>query len=157
MKNEDFQKLVKNDKHQVFIFTCPCSIPVSFAPHFWFVLNKKGELSRWEVKHLNWEHKTRWGHLYRDIMPPTKGLELFPSVQIWYWGSKIIGSIEGDENSIAKQMVDFIENSKNTYAYNYIYSFIGPNSNTYIQWILNHFPEFGVKLPWNAFGKGYKK
>jgi len=32
----------------------------------------------------------------------------------------------------------------------------GPNSNTFIQWVLNHFPNSGLKLPRNAFGKNYR-
>lgn len=34
-----------------------------------------------------------------------------------------------------------------------MYKLTGPNSNTYTQWVLNKFPEWDIKLPWNAFGK----
>ena len=61
--------------------------------------------------------------------------------------------IEGDENSLAAKMAEFIEHSPETYSHSKEYSLVGPNSNTYVQWILNMFPEFPAKLPWNAFGK----
>ncbi len=54
-------------------------------------------------------------------------------------------------------MVECIENSPHNYPYCGHYSYIGPNSNTYVQWVLDAFPESGLKLPWNAFGKGFKR
>lgn len=65
--------------------------------------------------------------------------------------------IEGDEGSLAAKMAEFIERSPETYPFKNQYRFRGPNSNTYAQWILNHFPETGMALSWNAFGKKYKK
>ncbi len=62
--------------------------------------------------------------------------------------------MEGDEKSIISEMVKFIEQSPQIYPHKNIYSFLGPNSNTYVQWVLNNFPELEVRLPWNAFGKG---
>lgn len=32
----------------------------------------------------------------------------------------------------------------------------GPNSNSFIQWILNEYPEIDIKLPWNMIGKDFK-
>ena len=74
--NSPFEGLIKKDKYQVFVFANPAPIPISFARHPWFVLNKKGIISRWEVLHfknevdkdlkhvqLNWP--TMW--LNRDL------------------------------------------------------------------------------------------
>lgn len=33
----------------------------------------------------------------------------------------------------------------------------GPNSNSFIHWIVNQVPDCGLKLPWNAWGKDYSK
>jgi hypothetical protein len=72
-------------------------------------------------------------------------------------GLKLIASLSGDEKSTAKQVVDFIEEMTPFYPYKENYKlFPGPNSNTYIAWILREFPELKIKLPWNAFGKNYK-
>jgi hypothetical protein len=154
MKNSDFQKLIKKDKYQIFLFTCPCSMPISFASHNWFVINKKGEVSRWEVAHKKWEIKDRWGYLCKNLLQPTQGTEVVYTFKRWHYNSKLLGCIEGDENSVAKRAVDFIENSRETYQFKDTYHFIGTNSNTYIQWVLNNFPEIKIKLPLNAFGKG---
>ncbi len=52
-------------------------------------------------------------------------------------------------------MIDFIKTSKTNYPYSKNYSAL-KNSNTYVQWILNHFPETGISLPMNALGKNTK-
>ncbi|MEA2701869.1 MAG: hypothetical protein QOE22_578 [Candidatus Parcubacteria bacterium] len=52
-------------------------------------------------------------------------------------------------------MVKSIEESSTTYPNKDTYSFTGPNSNTYIQWILDQFPEAHMNLPWNSFGKSW--
>lgn len=159
MTPQEFEKIVDKNKYQVFIFTCPGSIPFFFAKHPWFVVNKKGTTSRWEVIHKKSQNKTSWGHLHMNFLPPSKGIWVLPfwNVFEWYWQGKLLGLIEGDENSTAQKMADFIENSPTTYQYCKKYIFTGPNSNTYAQWILGKFPELKIKLPWNAFGKNYKK
>ena len=155
MKN--FQKLIKTDRYQVFLFVCPCNIPFSFAAHPWFVCVKKGKISRWDILFRKSKYKESWGHLYLNYFLPFSGIEIIPFYKRYCWKAKIIGYIEGDEKSSAKKMLNFIENSKNNYPFCDKYFPTGPNSNTYVQNILNHFPEFKFKLPWNAFGKNYRK
>jgi hypothetical protein len=103
-----------------------------------------------------------WGHLSLNFFPLFLGTTFLPVYSKAFYDKgnfkvKLLGFTEGDENSIAKEMVNFIENSSNSYPYCNTYHFIGPNSNTYVQWVLDNFPDFKAKLPWNAFGKNYKK
>jgi hypothetical protein len=93
-----------------------------------------------------------WGHLSENHFPPFSGIEVFPFFEKYFWSGKLLGKIEGED---AKRMASFIKNSPHTYSYNQRYHLTGPNSNTYAQWVLNAFPEFGVELPWNAFGKSF--
>ena len=144
---------LNNEKYQVFLLVCPGSIPFSFASHSWFVVNKQGTISRWEVSFRKIHRKTSWGHLNMDFYPPFQGIEIIPFSSKYFWKSKLLGQIEG---GVAKRMMEFIENSPTTYSVVDKYSLSGPNSNTYAQWVLNHFPEFTVTLPRNAFGKNYK-
>ena len=53
-------------------------------------------------------------------------------------------------------MYDFIENSDKKYKYRNNYFVTGPNCNTYVKWVLNHFPEFNIKLSWRFIGRRYK-
>jgi len=161
MNNSDFKKLLNRNKYQIFLLSCPCSIPLSFASHNWFVINKKGEISRWEVAHKKWNNETRWGYLYKNLHTPNdgkinSGIEIIYGISKWHWRSKLIDYIEGDENSLAQKIVDFIENSKDTYKQKETYNFLGPNSNSYIQWIINNFPESNFKLSKNSIGRNFK-
>ncbi len=154
MKN--YNKLINPKKYQVFLFVCPGNIPFNFASHPWFVLNKKGNISRWEVLFRKKIRKESWGHLYKNFFPPFRGIEIFPFLQKYSWKRKFLGYIEGDKNSSAYKAIKFIEKTKDKYPYNHKYFLTGPNSNTYAQWVLDNFPEFRVKLPCNSFGKNYK-
>ncbi len=158
MTEKDFQTLINNkrDLYQVFLFTCPGALPFSLAMHPWFVCVKKGEVSRWEICFQKSRCKTSWGYLHLNVLPPSQGIEVFSFSQKYFWEGKLIAQTEGDENSMARKMINFIEKSKENYPYCHQYFITGPNSNTYAQWILNNFPDFKIKLPWNAFGKNYK-
>lgn len=137
----------------------PATFPLSFAQHPWFVVSKKGNISRWEIgwKPGRYGEKTYWGHIVFNILPPFVGLRIFLFPQRLYSKGKLLKMIEGDESSVAAKMAAFIERSPDTYPFKEKYSFLSPNSNTYVQWVLDHFPESGMRLSWNAFGKGYKK
>lgn len=154
MRREEFYKLINKEKYQVFILTSPAPFPFSFARHPWFVLSKKGQLSRWEVIHRNINHSARWGQLYMDLFSPLQGIEVVLFLKKYFWKSKLLGQIEGE---VAEKIAKFIESSPTSYSHSYNYHFFGPNSNTYAQWVLNNFPEVKIKLPWNCFGKNYKK
>jgi hypothetical protein len=155
--NKKITDLLNKEKYQVFLCISRGSLPLSFATHPWFVINKKGILSRWEVGHLKGRGEKSWNYLSLNFFPPFSGTTILPFYSKGHFKAKLLGLIEGDENSLAKQMLDFIENSPKTYPYCNTYHFIGPNSNTYIKWVLNKFPQFKAELPWNSFGKNYKK
>ncbi len=148
--NYDFEKIIDKDKFQVFIMCCPAYFPFNFFQHPWVVINKKGELSRWEIRHnLNKENQT---HLYINNQKPFEGINKTIFIKS-YWNAHLLGVIEGE---VALNAINFIEQSKDNYPYLNKYSGFGPNSNTFIQWIINKFPEFHIVLPWQFIGKNYK-
>ena len=158
MTKEEFEKLIDKDKYQVFVFTSPCSLPVNFIRHPWLVVNKKGIVSRWEVGHiLGLPAQKSWGYLYKDFLPPWKGIRLFRYSSHFSNKSRLLSLIEGDKNSEAKRMAELIESSPNIYPYCYKYRLIGPNSNSYVSWMLKQFPELKIELPWNCLGKTVKE
>ena len=155
-KPMDFEKIFNKDLYQVFLYTCPASLPLSFATHSWFVLNRKGKPSRFEVLWKSHTSSVSWGHLHKDFYPPMQGLpKFFFSESIVWKNVKLSGYIEGDTGSLAEVMVNFIEQSPYTYPYCHTYSLTGPNSNTYVSWILKYFPESKLGLKWNSFGKKF--
>lgn len=154
-----FEDLIKKDKYQVFLFICPPRVPLQFATHPWFVVNRKGAVKRWEVGRDLKDDPSYFGYVRSDGMPLFAGLPVISYSLPWSWGPrhiKLLGSVEGDEESLARKLADFIEAAALEYPYRDTYRLIGPNSNTYIQWILDAFPTSGLKLPWNAFGKDFK-
>jgi len=150
LKEEKFEKLIDKEKNQVFIMCCPAYFPFNFFQHPWVVINKKGELSRWEIRHnLNKENQM---HLYINNQPPFEGINKTIFIKS-KWKASLLGFVEGE---VALNAINFIEKSKENYHYLNKYSGGGPNSNTYVQWILNKFPDFNIKLSWRFIGKSYK-
>lgn len=156
MNKKDFTKLIDNTKYQVFLFSSPVPIPLNFSVHTWFVINLKGKISRWEFgKFRGSPHKNGIGVL-KNFFEKTEGMN------ICFWKpeprfkSQLIDFIEGDGDSVANRIAFFIDEHSNSYPLKTEYYMTGPNSNSFMQWILNKFPEAKLKLPLNAIGKGYK-
>ncbi len=145
-----------NHLYQVYFFTCPAHIPFHFAVHPWVVTVHQGKINRWEVIHRKYSNKERFGYVYKNFYTnPIQGIKKH-TLSSQYWDAKIIGSVFGGENSLAEKMFRFIETMSPLYPHQENYTlFPGPNSNTYIAWILKNFPEANIQLPWNAFGKNF--
>ncbi len=146
-----FLKLVDKKTSQVFLFSCKVPFPFNIARHYWFVINKKGKLTRWEVNFLV-NSKMNYGFIWER-----KRYLSLPFNKYWWhakprWKFSIIkGIVKG---KLAEKMIKEIENSFKNYSNKNKYRFYRkPNSNTYVQWILDKFPEAGLKLNWRAFGK----
>lgn len=152
-----FHKLNKKNDYHVFLFSSPAPLPYSFISHTYFVIFDKGKISRWEILFSKNLCKTGWNHLHLNALSPMTGLSMNPfKMTSPYWNSKLIGHISGNVNSTARKIIKLLNRCDKVYPFNNIYFATGPNSNTFTQWILNHFPESSLKLPWNALGKGYK-
>jgi len=168
MDEKEFKKLIDKKKYQVFLFKTRLSPPLAWISHCYFVINKKGRVKRYDV--IYWIGKKQHKYLLLNYVPPWLG---FSNSWKGYLGlvgirhyvklserfeSELIFQLKGAKGSIAEKMVNFIEKTPKSYPFGRRYLTLpGPNSNTFIQWIINHFPESGLKLPWNAFGKGYAK
>jgi len=158
----NFDTLIKPGEFQVFLCASRAVFPASFAIHPWFVVTTpQGELFRFEVMHSDTFGGDQNGFLYKNILKPWRGVRRFLWEEVTTERrnkSVLLGKIEGSADSVAHRMGQFLIESFSTYPQAKQYSvFPGPNSNTYAQWILDQFPEADMKLPWNAFGKGYAR
>ena len=156
MKSNEFEKLIDKNKYQVFLFSSPVPIPLNFAIHTWFVINLKGKIHRWEFGSFRGSPHPNGIGVLKDFLEPTKGMNFY-----WWkanprFDSKLISFIEGNDKSIAKDLALFIEKNSNKYPLKNTYKLLGPNSNSFMSWILEKFPNSKLKLPFNAFGKNYK-
>jgi len=154
-RTDKLRSIVKDDGNQVFLLSCPACLPFSLAVHQWFVVNKSGQLFRWEVGFQKSEINPLGTHLYRDRMEPFDGIEIFPYFLSLRWNAKLVAVWEDDDYSTATKMIDFIESSPTTYPYRSTYFLTGPNSNSYVQWILSNFENINFTLPIRAIGKNY--
>lgn len=145
-----FDNLIDKDKYQVFVFCCPAYFPFNFFRHPWFVINKKGEISRYEIRDTF--NKKNHSYLLINNQPPFEGITKTFFVDK-KWDATLLGSVEGD---IAQKIIMTIEYTPSEYPYCNNYSGVGPNSNTYLRWVLNKFPEFKIHLSWRFIGKDFR-
>lgn len=115
------------------------------AVHYWFVTNDSGKRERWEV----WQEPDvghfSIGHLHRDFMRPDSCVGGGPTRHAHQW--------EGDP---AKRLLAALHESWNEYPYRKRYRALpGPNSNTYVAWILKR-ADVPYRLSWKAIGKNFK-
>lgn len=99
-----------------------------FAWHHWFVVDRAGRRDRWEVWQRRDAGGDSWGHLHRNLMPPERG--------VGWGGSWIAHRWSG---GAANELAQRIEAGPETYPFRGCYWFWpGPNSNTYVQWMLGN-------------------
>ncbi len=147
---EDLKKMIDKEKFQVFIMCCPAYFPFNFFRHPWIVLNRKGEIYRYEIRHsINIVDQT---HFFINNQPPFEGINKTILIKNKR-DAELLKYLEGDT---AQRIIDFVEKTENGYPYIKEYYFNGPNSNTYLSWILKNFPEIDLKLSWRFIGKNYK-
>lgn len=149
----NLENVVDSTKCQVFLFASPLPLPLSFACHPWFLINKQGKLSRWEVWQYSGLRGNSWGHVYRDLWPPFTAMRVLHLISGFVWRPKIIARFEGN---IALKLIEAIERSPETYPFAQYYSLFGPNSNTYAQWVLDQ-AGGDTKLSWRYVGKNFIK
>ncbi|MGI9326773.1 MAG: DUF3750 domain-containing protein [Pseudomonadales bacterium] len=112
-----------------------------FAHHYWVVVQDSQGSERWEV----WQRpncaKVCSGHLHRDLLPPTAGVGGGDSWVLAHW-----------QGELANDLANRARESLFTYPWCQRYRYVpGPNSNTYVQWLLQDL----YRLPWQAFGRHY--
>lgn len=125
------------------IYAAPIPHLGAIAVHTWLVIKSADDahFDRWEV----WQTAAGpHGHLRLNLMPPES--------DVGAGGTFIVAEIIGPD---AEQIVHFIRTQSPTYPCRNRYKLLGPNSNTYPQWILDN-ACWSVKLPRSAIGKNFK-
>ena len=117
------------------------------ADHTWISTKPKGAVSYTVYEVIGWRMAT--GHT--SVLRVEKDI---PD-RLWY-GKKprILFDLFGGK---AEQIIDRIHRAAFQYPYKKKYAMLGPNSNTFIAWILCKVPELNLKLSRRAIGKGYLK
>lgn len=109
------------------------------AWHHWFVVRRPGAEDRWEVWQRADAGGQSWGHLHRNLLPPLQGVGNGESWPLRQWSGEP-----------AERLAQRIEASPQTYPHRSRYAFWpGPNSNSYVQWILGQ----EHRLTWQGWGR----
>lgn len=116
------------------------------AVHYWFVIRENDITERWEIWQKQKLVSSSWGHLHKNLMNPHNGVGNGDS-----WCEKIWQQKE------AENLIYMIRKTPLIYPYNYRYFYYpGPNSNTYVQWVLDK-AEISHDLSPQGLGKKYHK
>jgi hypothetical protein len=114
------------------------------ADHYWFVIFKADKIDRWEVWQQINAGEVSWGHIHKNLMHYEAGVGNGASRLEHEWHD-----IE------ATRLIESIERTPKLYPFQKIYHYWpGPNSNTYIQRILNA-AKLDYMLGPTAIGKDY--
>ena len=145
------------------LYTCPVPFPFTFAVHTFIVFEYGNEVVRYDVNPVPYAatQSEVLGHIKKNMLPPEVGFRLFGRFSFSFvprYKVTLLGKINGDSNSGAGKLYAFMSSGGlATYPHTHTYRMIlGPNSNTFIQWVLDQIPQSGLHLPWNAWGKGFK-
>jgi len=111
------------------------------AHHHWLVVGQGEKRDRWEV----WQRRDvggeSWGYLHLNLLPANAGVGNGPSWIVECW-----------RGEVAEAIAARIECSVMDYPWCHRYHYWpGPNSNTYVQWVLDGRSALGRKAP----GKWY--
>ncbi|TWT86037.1 DUF3750 domain-containing protein [Neorhodopirellula pilleata] len=112
-----------------------------FPVHCWLLIYRGDQIDRWEV----WQYEDccdeSWGHVHKNLFLPYE--------DVGGGASRLIASWQG---GAAQRIAQRAEKSPDSYPCSSHYRvFPGPNSNTYIQWILDD----EYTLGWRAVGSGF--
>ena len=129
------------------LWYAPLPRPLSpFAWHHWFVVRHGESAERWEVWQRQNAGGESTGYIHKNLKRPESGVGGGPSVLLFTW--------RGAE---AENIERILERSWTNYPHRLRYlAFPGPNSNTYVAWILRRAGLAGdaaLLLRWQAIGR----
>ena len=152
-----FQELLDKKKYQVFVMSSPVPFPLNYGIHLWFVINLKGKIHRIEFGKFNGSpHKDGVGVL-KDFLAHTTGMNRCFFRKNPRFSSKVEDFIEGHKNSNAFKLATFVLEQHEDYPLKNEYKLLGPNSNSFVGWVLKQFPNIDMNISSRAVGLNYFK
>jgi len=111
------------------------------AWHYWLIVDRGECYDRWEVWQTKGLTTNSWGYLYRNLGDRSAGVGNGEGWRIETWS--------GDRGQC---LAGRIERSPTEYPWrDHYFVFPGPNSNTYVQWVLREH----YQLSWHGIGRRY--
>ena len=147
------EKLARGDAAVVRLYSAPVPSVEWIALHAWFAVKPAGghTFERWEL----WQNDrvkpaaaggTHYGHVYRNLQAPAG--------HVGAGGTRVLAERSGPD---AERIIRFIQLQSPYYPWRREYAYFpGPNSNTYVQWVLDRVG-WDVRLPAAAIGKDWRR
>lgn len=137
------------------------SFPLIFTVHTWIEISDGETIDRYDL----WGYpglsssSPHHGYIYHNILPDHLGTTFSPfakaSTQKGRQKGRRIRHITGGSDSPAHRAYQIIKQKAFEYPAAKQYNMVmGPNCNTYTQWLLAQTQHPELTLPWNAWGKG---
>jgi hypothetical protein len=158
MTEKEFKDSIAKGQYNIFVFTSPAMLYACFARHPRVVLvDDQGNIDRFEVKRRETKQQIGYSHFYHNRSQPREWLGRIHDEKEPKAPSTLIWHLQGDKDSEAKRIYDTIRENIDIYPYKDTYKlYPGPNSNTFVQRLLDKVPERKISLPWNCLGKNYR-
>mgnify|MGYP006267944647 CR=1 FL=1 len=151
----DFDFNSPEASYAVFLCSSRVPYPAAFARHYWFVVKSPEGINRWEFgKFYGSPHPGNIGVL-RNFFTPGQGMNKFGCWSKARFSGSVHQSVSGAQNSQAQQLLRFIVKHAEDYPFRFYYRYRGPNSNSFISWVLSHFPDQPFSLRASAIGQHY--
>jgi hypothetical protein len=115
--------------------------------HYWLVAwdSSRRLYQRWEVWHIRNSGGVSWGHVHCGLLDPEADLGGGPTrVHTEWTGNTALGIVSVLERAPQYKFRDWYR------------AFPGPNSNTFVAWIL-HEAGIRLRLHWKGLGEGFLK
>lgn len=148
--------------YRVTVYATPMPIPIQFLLHTWLVVEHAGTVHRFDVFGFQEDGRgVRCGYVYKNFSPPTQGAPLFAIGKHRFlahktWAARVLYVIEGDQCSDAHRIYELLNHGickvPSIQRYNIA---LGPNSNSFTQWVLDAVAPGKYPLPFNAYGKSF--
>jgi len=150
--NMEFYEFVKNSKSRLFIVSSPLPIPFNFATHLWLILvDKNGKISRWDGWSKSSQNQTSHGLVHKNLMEAVIGMNRYFFKVEPRWNSTLLYELncEISEEEFFEKLINypFIDRYR---------VFPGPNSNTFVAWVVKEILEKNINLSIRAVGRKYK-
>lgn len=151
-------------EYKVSVYYSRMPFPLTLWVHCYIVKEFQDAIDRFDIFHplTMGKHPTQYyGRIYKNSFPAHSGLKFYITNKmdsLLRFVGQEYSTVCGAINSPAHKLYEFIANDglkkyPNACKYDMI---LGPNSNSFIQWIIDQVPDNGLHLPLTAWGKNYR-
>lgn len=151
--------------YTVHVYASAMPLPIPFLLHTWVVVSDSTTTERFDVMGFHedgpWE---RTGYVYKNYHRPGEGCPVLALgtrrllQNTLRWRGRELCTLQGEEGSPVHGIWKLLRSAPEAYPHAHRFGLVfGPNCNTFTQWVLDQAAPGSCTLPWNAFGRNFKR